>query len=159
MLFGKPQDLPPNARPFEYQFPANSAHSAGVLSKVLRDDLSEYEEKKKMQKLKDGNGQSWSDQDSLSARSERSRQLITLSNNDELMTLLEDPDIIKLISERRSLLRLRGNAEAHKVVEQVLVFEDMVHQCAAQLESYEVAGLLAMIKKIYPIQTESPNAQ
>lgn len=158
-LFSKPQNLPPNACPFKYQFPANSAGSAGNLSKAMRDDLSSYEDRKRAQKFRDYNVQVWSAQESLSARSERVCQLINLTNNNELKMLLEDPDIVKLISEKRSLVRLRGNDEAHKVVKQVSVLEEMVHQCAAKLESYEVAGLLAMIKKLYPMPTESSDAQ
>ncbi len=159
MIFRNPQNLPPDARPFEYQFPSNSAYSAGVLSKEWRDDLSAFEDEKKAYKLENSNVRHWSEQESLSARSERARQLITSTNNNEIMTLLEDHDIIKLISEKRSLVRLRGNAEAHRVVEQALVLEEMVQQCAAQLESFEVAGLLAMIKKIHPTHSDSSNTQ
>ena len=158
-VFGKPQNLPVDARPFQYRFPPNSTvNTTGAMSNIWRKELQAYEDAKKSQKLKNSvSGElQWSEKESLAARMERARQLITLTNNAELMVLLGDIDIITLLSEKQSLVRMRGNVEAHKIVEQGMILEEMVHQCAAQLESFEVSGLLAMIKLIRPA-TESSN--
>lgn len=163
-FFSKPQNpLSADACPFQHIFLPNSVNSVTSMSKEWRKDLEAYEDAKKFDKLRNSNSREWSEQESLTARSEKARQLITLTNHDDILALLGDNDVIKLLSERRSLVRRRGNTEAHKIVEQGVVLEDMVHQCAAQLESFEVAGLLAMIKMIRPeaelsnTETESSN--
>ncbi len=101
--FRKPQHVPANAGPFEYKFPPNSTLVTD-LSKEWRKELDDFENLKKIQKFTTQTVQVWTKTDSLTARSERARQLITQTNNTELMALLTDIDIMTLLSERKSLL-------------------------------------------------------
>ena len=146
MVFSRPDEAPTGISPFLYQFP-NSDRSP---SKEWRQELQAYEDAKKAERHRRGIRAEWTKADSTEARSERARQLIVLTNHPEILVLLNSDDGVKLMSEKYSFLRVWGNTEAHKFVDQALVLEEMVEHCADRLELFEASGLSTMIKLIRP---------
>ncbi|KJA12596.1 hypothetical protein HYPSUDRAFT_60344 [Hypholoma sublateritium FD-334 SS-4] len=145
---------PPRPRPIQHLFP----HSDGVASRDFRKELDAYEAVQKTAKEQRTGSSSWSQQEALEARMERTRQVIAMTNRQDITVFLQSDSAIQLLAEKHSFIRTWGNQSAHRVVEQGAILEDMVNQCAEYLESYEVSGLLHMIQALRPEWTQEYNS-
>ena len=127
----------------DYEYPTD-----GVASKDFWNALSAFEKKQKADKEKATRTKDWTSAESLAARMERTKQIIQSIDRPNILSLLNSESAVRLLSEKASFIRMWGNVNAHRMVEQSTVLEDMVHQCAENLDQYQVSGLLDMIKAL-----------
>ena len=120
-----------------------------------RIELDRYEKEERKRRQEQTGRDNWGSRDSLRSRTTRTRELIGLSNDPNILRLLQSDAVIRLLAERTSLIRMSGNTFAHYVSEQRETLQEMVQDNVKRLEEYEVQGLLFMIEILRP---EAPGA-
>ncbi len=101
-----PEEDDPLLLPEQQQYP--QVHSS---SRDFRRALNAYEEQVKKAKFKQTGKFEWTRADSLEARMKRARQIIAMVQQEDLLTLLQSDDAIRLLAEKRSYLRIWGERE------------------------------------------------